>query len=106
MIRPMSHRLFVALVAGTFACAVGAAHAQQKPGPETHSGQPSSTMSAPAESPHASGHDSQTGKPESAPSSPAQPTTDGKNPETGPTGKSADETSGKVDVDKPGQPAK
>lgn len=102
----MTNRLFAALVMSAFACGVGSAHAQQKPGPEIHNGQPSPTLSAPPESPQASGHDSQTGKPESAPSSPAQPATDGKNPEAGPTGKSADETSGKVDVDKPGQPAK
>ncbi|MBN9050457.1 MAG: hypothetical protein J0H78_13425 [Rhizobiales bacterium] len=102
----MAHRLFIALVAGAFACGIGAAHAQQKPGPETHSGQPSSTLSAPTEAPDAQGHDSQTGNPESAHRHAPQPGTDGKASDDKTSGKSADETSGKMDAGTPTPPAK
>ncbi len=91
MTRPMSHPLFVALVAGTFACAVGAAHAQQS-APQSP---PAATSPAPAEAPDSQGHDVQTGKPETAHTTSPRSGTNGQG--TQPSGKSADETSGKMD---------
>ena len=106
MIRPMTHHLCVVLVAGMFACAVGAAHAQQTPVPEAQSGQPAAKSAAPAEAPDSQGHDAQTGKPESAHTTAPSPATDGKAVDDKASGKSADETSGKMDdgtTPKPGK---
>lgn len=101
----MTPRLFVALVAGTVVCAVGAAHAQQPASPSPAVQTPAKSP-APAEAPDSQGHDAQTGKPETAHTAAPKEGPDGTSPNSTTTGKSADETSGKMDDGKPTKPAK
>lgn len=60
----MRNSVFISTIAAASLIGAGAAWAQNRD--NAASGQPAATQSAPAESPHASGHDAQTGQPETA----------------------------------------